>query len=40
MRNHLQLFQLQIDNTSINVEEVSNQIINYIKNDGKVKDIN
>lgn len=31
MLNHLHLFQLQIDNTSIDAEEVSNQIINYIK---------
>ena len=33
--NHVDLFQLNIDNTNIDVEEVSKQIVNYIKNNKK-----
>ena len=31
MLNHLNMYQLHIDNSNCNVEEVANQIVNYIK---------
>lgn len=37
MLNYLNLYKLHIDNSSISVEDVSNIVVNYIKNNEKFK---
>lgn len=39
MLNHLDLYNLHLDNTNSSVENLSNQIVNYIKNSDKVKSV-
>lgn len=39
MLEHLDLYQLHLDNTSSNVEDIANEIVSYIKNNDKIKSI-